>query len=165
MTVITYFFYIICFVIKIWQKMHLEIGVFLNRWNKLRTKRFTSCYRLQILCLSMHAQKVTWLLLLWPSSDPPSSQVWLLPSVCGTVCMCVCVWGRHEGPWQQLDIVGGLMNEEEIKMVNHELWAFSVELYFRALCPSVSMHSWASRALFSPQRCGYYYRDQRRCLM
>ncbi len=29
--------------------------------------------------------------------------------------------------------------------------SFSVELYFRALCPSVSMHSQASQALFSPR--------------
>lgn len=62
-----------------------------------------------------------------------------------------CVRGMDGGPWQQLHIAGERMNKEgEIKMVNHKLWALFVELYSRALCRSVSMHSEASQASFSP---------------
>lgn len=118
------------------EKLHLDIGVFLNTqigWRCVcRLKCFLSCYHLQLCCfctwtcLCKRIMAASTLTLQWPLS----LQVWLLP------CLWYSVWGRDEGPWQQLHIVGDLMNEGGIKMVNHELWAFLWELYFRALCPS-----------------------------
>lgn len=44
-------------------------------------------YRCASFLVGHACAKLTWLLLLWPSGDPPSLQVWLLPRPCGTVCV------------------------------------------------------------------------------
>lgn len=101
--------------------------------------------RCVVYVLAHACSKWTWLL--WPADDPPSLQTWPCPRVCGTVCVRDRWGSLAAAPHSGRSAEGG--GRLKWSAMNYEL--LSVELYFRALCPSVSMHSPASQALFSPR--------------